>query len=64
MGHILGAYSREGVCLAATKYVTNAILFVYLLLNMLKTDGRYIRIIAFEAVSMDLSLECDMNSKG
>ena len=38
--------------------------FLYLLLNMLKTDGRYIRIIAFEAVSMDLSPECDMNTKG
>ena len=64
MGQILGAYSREAVCLAASKYVTNAILFFYLLLDMLKTDGRYVRIIAFEAVSMDLSPECDMNSKG
>ena len=37
MGHILGAYSRKGVCLAATKYITDAILFCYLmLLNMLK----------------------------
>ena len=25
-------------------------------------NGRYIRIITFEAVSMDLSPECDMNS--
>ena len=37
MGHILGAFSREGVSLAATKHITNDILFCYLkLLNMLK----------------------------
>ena len=27
-------------------------------------NGTYIRIIAFEAISMDLSRECDMNLKG
>ena len=65
MAHILGAYSRDRVCLAATKNITIAILFCYLmLLKMLKTAYILARMITFEAISMDLSPECDMNLKG
>ena len=63
MGHILRAYSREGACLAATKNIINTILYYFSLDAAQYANCRYIRIIAFEAISMDLSPECDMNLK-
>ena len=39
--------------------------YPFLLLDAAQyANGKYIRLIAFEAISMDVSPECDMNLKG